>query len=79
MKTNLTKQIEPNNSDIFQDEVIIKFKFLVNPFTTGPEAIFLLIENDNLGIINQKFIKNTVIIMEFSFTYQTNSHLKLFK
>ena len=25
-------------------------------------AIFLLLENDNLGIINSKFIKNTVII-----------------
>ena len=52
---------------------------LINPFTTEPQAIFLPLENDNLGIINYKFIKNTVIIMEFSFTYQTNSHVKLFK
>ena len=44
----------------------------LNPFTTEPQAIFLLLENDNLGIINQKFIKNTVIIMELLFTYQIN-------
>ena len=52
---------------------------VLNPFTTEPHAIFLLLENDNLGIINKKFIKNTGIIMEFSFTYQTSSHIKLFK
>ena len=26
--------------------------FAINPFTTEPQAIFLLLENDNLGIIN---------------------------
>ena len=52
---------------------------MLNPFTTEPQVIFLLLENDNLGIINYKFIKNIVIIMEFSFKYQTNSHIKLFK
>ena len=28
------------------------FDVLVNPITTEPQAIFLLLENDNLGIIN---------------------------
>ena len=55
------------------------FDVLLNPFTTEPQAIFLLLENDHLGIIYLKTIKNTVIIMECSSTYQTNSHVKLFK
>ena len=55
------------------------FDVLLNPFTTEPQAIFLLLENDHLGITYLKIIKNTVIIMEFSFTYQTNSHVKLFQ
>ena len=28
------------------------FDVLLNPFNTNPQAIFLLLENDNLGIIN---------------------------
>ena len=28
------------------------FDILLNPFTTEPWVIFLLLENDNLGIIN---------------------------
>ena len=47
------------------------FDVLLNPFTTERQAIFLLLEKDNLGIINYKSIKNTVIIMVFSFTHQT--------
>ena len=28
------------------------FDILLNPFTTEPQVIFLLLENDNLGIID---------------------------
>ena len=54
----------------------------LNPFITEPQVIFLLLENDNLGITNFKFVKNTVVIIiitEFPFTYQTNSHIKVSK
>ena len=36
-----------------------------NPFTTEPRAIFLLIENDNLGIIILKFIKIQLLLWNF--------------
>ena len=44
----------------------------INSFITEHQAIFLQLENDNLSIINLKFIKNTVIVMDFSFTYQAH-------
>ena len=33
-------------------ELTFSFTFTVNSFTTEPQVIFLLLENDNLGIIN---------------------------
>ena len=51
----------------------------VNPFSTEPLAVFLLLETDNLGVIHKKFIKNRVIILEFIYIYQTNTHIKGFK
>ena len=51
----------------------------LNPFTTEPLAIFLELETDNLDVIHEKFIKNRVIILEFIFICQTNTHIKVFK
>ena len=40
--------LRPENPS-FPDEIVLDH---FNPFTTRPWAIFLLLENDNLGIIN---------------------------
>ena len=39
-------------SKIGKNSHLMIFDILLNPFTTEPQAIFLLLENDNLGIIN---------------------------
>ena len=55
------------------------FDILLNPFITEPLAVFSLLVNDNLGVINQKIIINSVIIMKIALLYQTNSHIYVFK
>ena len=53
---NRTAYICAKNEAIVNETWYNQLKHLnkthINPFTTQPQAIFLLLQNDNLGIIN---------------------------
>ena len=44
--------IDGSATCVHVQKLLKRFYEYISPFTTEPQAIFLLLENDNLGIIN---------------------------
>ena len=49
---HLDPKLKEGDLVLVKDHTAKAFQPRFNPFTTEPQAIFLLLENDNLGIIN---------------------------